>query len=74
MCGKDKRRDELTSKKAMFAGIGNASTVFRSRVVEWMCDDCLGKDKDYNYPRDMSRTERMRNARARRAQNLQNEV
>ncbi len=64
-CGLDKPRDELTSKKVMFAGIGNDTTVFRSRVVEWLCEKCLGSDKDYNYPRDVSRTERMRIARAR---------
>ncbi|AKJ71861.1 hypothetical protein TIN4_64 [Tsukamurella phage TIN4] len=65
-CGKDKKRDELTAKKVMFAGIGNASTVFRSRTVDWLCENCLGSDKDYNYPRDMSRTERMKIARTRR--------
>ncbi|AUE22224.1 hypothetical protein SEA_ADGERS_73 [Gordonia phage Adgers] len=63
-CGKDLPRDQLSSKKVLFAGIGNATTVFRSRVVDWLCDSCLGKDPDYNYPRDVSRAERMRNAAA----------
>lgn len=67
-CGKDKKREDLTSKKVMFSGIGNNSTVFRSRTVDWLCEDCLGEDKDYNYPRDMSRIERMKVARARRKQ------
>lgn len=68
-CGADKARDELSSKKVMFAGIGNATTVFKSRVVDWLCEDCLGADKDYNYPRDVSRAERMRIARSRRKEN-----
>lgn len=66
VCGKDKARDELTSKKVLFAGIGNQTTVFRSRTVDWLCEECLGADESYNYPKDMPRSERMRIARTRR--------
>ncbi|AUV60671.1 hypothetical protein HOS75_gp059 [Gordonia phage SteveFrench] len=64
VCGKQLPRDQLSSKKVLFAGIGNATTVFRSRVVDWLCDPCLGKDPAFNYPKDVSRAERMRNAAA----------
>lgn len=66
-CGEDRKRDELSQKKVMFAGIGSASTVFRSRTVDWLCETCLGNDEDYNYPKDVSRLERMRIARARQS-------
>lgn len=65
-CGRDQPRNMLSSKKVMFGGIGNASTVFRSRIVDWLCEECLGQDDDYNYPKDVSRSERMKLARARR--------
>lgn len=71
-CGVDKPRNELSSKKVMFSGIGMDTAVFRSRVVDWLCENCLGQDSDYNYPRDVSRTERMRIARARRKEREQN--
>lgn len=69
VCGKETTRDELSTKKVLFAGIGHGATVFRSRTVDWMCDDCLGQDRDYNQPKDQSRTDRMRVARARRKEN-----
>lgn len=68
-CGIDKPRDQLSSKKVMFAGIGNSTTVFRSRTVDWLCENCLGADDDYNSPRDLSKSERMKIARARRKAN-----
>lgn len=67
-CGTSTKRDELTSKKVLFSGIGNNSTVFRSRVVDWLCEECLGADPEYNFPKDVSRTERMRRAVARARQ------
>lgn len=69
-CGHDFPRDQLSSKKVLFAGIGNATTVFRARTVDWLCERCLGRDEDYNYPKDMSRAERMRVARARRQSSI----
>lgn len=65
-CGERTDREELSSKKVMFAGIGASPTVFRSRTVEWLCEKCLGQDADYNYPKDTSREDRMRRAAARR--------
>lgn len=73
VCGVQKPKDELSTKKVLFSGIGTSSTVFRSRTVEWLCEDCLGKDSQYNFPRDMSRAERMQIAQAKRKKNAAQE-
>lgn len=65
-CGKLLPKDELSSKKVLFGGVGLGASVFRTRTVAWLCERCLGKDPDYNFPKDMSKNERMEIARARR--------
>lgn len=68
-CGDQVARDELTSKKVMFSGLGVSATVFRSRTVDWLCDECLGADAQYNSPKDVSRNERMKVAAEARRRN-----
>ena len=43
-------RDDLTVKKASFHAMGSKARTFRSRVVAWLCPDCLRKDADWNRP------------------------
>ena len=46
-CDKDKDREQLTVKKIMFTDMGEGARTLRSRVVDWLCDDCLLEDPDY---------------------------
>lgn len=43
-------RDRLTVKKASFHGMGTKARTIRSRVVAWLCPECLKKDVDWNRP------------------------
>lgn len=65
-CGEILPKSELSSKKVLFGGVGLNASVFRTRTVAWLCERCLGRDPDYNFPKDMSKNERMEIARARR--------
>lgn len=52
VCTKCKRdvldRDRLTVKKASFHNMGSKARTIRSRVVHWLCPDCLKADPDWN--------------------------
>lgn len=41
-------RDDLTVKKVSFHGMGAHARTFRSRVIGWLCPDCLKVDPDWN--------------------------
>jgi len=48
-CGKDvPDRDRLTVKKASFHTMGARAKTIRSRVIHWLCPDCLKVDPDWN--------------------------
>lgn len=49
-CGKMKHRDVLTVKRVMFTTMGEGSRTIRSRVMEWLCNDCVQSDKEWNLP------------------------
>jgi len=41
-------RDKLTVKKVEFRAMGSGGRTFRSRVIGWLCPDCLRADGDWN--------------------------
>jgi len=43
-------RDKLTVKKVSFHGMGARARTFKSRVVSWLCPDCLSKDVGWSLP------------------------
>lgn len=43
-------RDRLTVKKSSFHGMGAKARTIRSRVVAWLCPECLKVDPDWNRP------------------------
>jgi hypothetical protein len=47
-CGS--RTDELTVKKVLFAPLGKGQRVIRSRVVDWLCDECRQTDPAWREP------------------------
>ena len=49
-CGKPKRRDQLTVKKCVFLEMGAGARTKRSRVLAWLCDECLTADSVYAMP------------------------
>lgn len=46
-CKRPTSRDKLVVKKAMFTEMGEGAQTVRSRVVDWLCPDCLVRDTDY---------------------------
>ena len=42
------KRADLTVKKAVFFEMGAGAKTIRSRVVDWLCVDCVLRDPDYN--------------------------
>lgn len=38
----------LTAKRIQFVALENQKKVLRSRVVAWLCEDCLAKDPEWN--------------------------
>lgn len=47
-CSKSVERDNLTVKKVAFAEMGVGGKIIRSRVIGWLCVDCLTSDVDWN--------------------------
>lgn len=47
-CGRETERILLTVKTIVFKAMGAGAKVHRSRVAEWLCDECLPKDVDWN--------------------------
>lgn len=47
-CLSPTRRADLTVKKAVFLEMGAGAKTIRSRVIDWLCADCLASDPDYN--------------------------
>ena len=43
-------RDMLRQKKVVFAEMGNFGRIKLSRVVDWLCPDCLLHDEDFLRP------------------------
>lgn len=43
-------RDRLTVKKSSFHNMGAKARTLRSRVVHWLCPECLKADPDWNRP------------------------
>lgn len=47
-CGKEvPDRNRLTVKKASFHGMGAKAKTLRSRVLAWLCPECLSKDPEW---------------------------
>jgi hypothetical protein len=65
-CGAFTPRDDITVKKVVFTTMGSRGNVFRTRAVDWLCETCLGKDKQYNAPKLVSRADRLNVARSKR--------
>lgn len=49
-CKKNTPRDELTVKKSVFLEMGELARTIRSRVVDWLCPECVVKDLDWRRP------------------------
>ncbi len=49
-CGLSKKRDELTVKKVVFLEMGAGARTKRSRVVDWLCNECLESDPTFIMP------------------------
>lgn len=47
-CSNPHGRDELTVKRVQFRAMGARGKVKVTRVIAWLCDDCLVKDDVYN--------------------------
>jgi hypothetical protein len=47
-CGDITSPERLTIKRANFSSRTASSKIKRSRVVAWLCDECLDKDPDWN--------------------------
>lgn len=46
-CNTPTPRASLTVKKAMFTEMGEGARTKRSRVTDWLCNNCLARDEDY---------------------------
>lgn len=46
-CQRSTPRDKLVVKKALFTEMGEGAGTLRSRVVAWLCTNCLESDPDY---------------------------
>jgi hypothetical protein len=49
-CGNDVRRSEIFVMKVAFHMLGEPSSQKRSRTVDWLCPECLGKSDEWNIP------------------------
>ena len=49
-CGKACGRDALHVKRAQFKEMGVHGRVIMTRVVKWLCFDCMTKDPDCSRP------------------------
>lgn len=47
-CGRVTERELLYVKKVTFSEMGAGGKVVRSRTVDWICDECIEKDPEYN--------------------------
>lgn len=48
VCGREKKREELTVKKVNFQTMGQGARIIRSRVLGWLCKSCLSNDPVWN--------------------------
>ncbi len=47
-CEKEvEHRDKLTVKKVSFHGMGARARTYKSRVIAWLCPECLKNDPDW---------------------------
>jgi hypothetical protein len=46
-CHRQWPREQLTAKVVQFKEIGHSGRVLRSRVVDWLCGNCLNQDLAY---------------------------
>lgn len=51
VCKKTVPRDELTAKRISFQTMGMRFKTLRSRVIGWLCKECLEKDETWNMPK-----------------------
>jgi hypothetical protein len=49
-CGRICSRELLIAKSVVFSKLGAGGRVIQSRTKEWLDDDCLKKDEDWNLP------------------------
>lgn len=47
-CGRDTPRERLLAKKVQFVEMGVGGRNQKSRVIAWLCPDCVAKDVDWN--------------------------
>lgn len=50
-CDRETDRELLTAKKISFCEIGMNAKTLKSRIVDWLCPDCLVKDDVWNKPK-----------------------
>jgi len=50
VCGKTKKRDQLTVKRVEFASMGEGYKTKKRRTVGWICEPCLTQDPDWTLP------------------------
>jgi DNA-directed RNA polymerase subunit RPC12/RpoP len=46
-CGREFDREGLRVKRVQFTAMGVPAKLIRSRVIKWLCDDCMHKDDDF---------------------------
>lgn len=63
VCGKHCGRANLTGKKVMFLALGKEADTYKTRMVDWLCADCLKKDPAWNLPAYQSPGTRARRRR-----------
>lgn len=49
-CGKITLRDILVVKSVVFKNMGAGANTLKSTTTEWLCDECLELDEDYQRP------------------------
>jgi hypothetical protein len=50
-CKTPTQRELLMVKKAVFLEMGAGGRTFKSRVVGWLCPNCVRIDTDWNQPK-----------------------
>lgn len=54
--------DKMLAKKVQFVELGQNPKVYRSRIVGWLCMECVSNDPDFNLPERINTGRRFRDA------------
>jgi hypothetical protein len=65
-CGTAQKRSNLIVKKVTFAEMGEGSSTIRSRVIAWLCHNCVSRDAEWHLPPHRTPAERAATALKRK--------